>query len=94
VIDLIGYVGVVLLLIGWYFTKTRYEISLYLNLVASVLMLIWALLAKAYPAFFLNFVWFLISLYNLYKEKTERWEESEMSQVWISESESASSSSR
>jgi len=69
IVDLVGYLGMILLLLAWYLSRTKYKLSARINFIGGIVMAIWALLLwpSAIPAVVLNSVWTVIGIYQLWK---------------------------
>ena len=69
IVDIVGYIGMVLLLLAWYLSRTKYKLSARINFIGGIVMAIWALLLwpSAIPAVVLNTAWTIIGIFQLWK---------------------------
>jgi len=63
----IGYLGMVLLLLAWALIMKSKVASFIISAVGSVLIVIYGYYLQALPIMILNATWFIISIYNLLK---------------------------
>ncbi|RLI68564.1 MAG: hypothetical protein DRP02_12380 [Candidatus Gerdarchaeota archaeon] len=64
---MIGYLGMVLLLLAWALIMKSKVASFIISAVGSVLIVIYGYYLQALPIMILNATWFIISIYNLLK---------------------------
>lgn len=69
--ELLSYLGMAILLLALYVSRTKYYRSLFMNLFGSIFLSIWALAVQAYAVLILNIAYFLIALYNIQKLRKE-----------------------
>jgi len=67
VIEILSYIGMVFLLIGFALTRKRPIKDTVLSLIGGVTMALWGLLTSAIAVFILNTAWSFIGVYTLKK---------------------------
>jgi len=71
-IQLMGYTGMILILITLLLTRKHFVKSQIISLIGGLLLTSNAYSTGAYPFMILNFIWTLISIYNLWKAMREK----------------------
>lgn len=67
IVTLLSYIGMIILLLALYLSRTDYKLSLGLNMLGGVFMSIWAVIVDAYAVLILNLIFGIIAIYNLWK---------------------------
>jgi predicted membrane protein len=71
-IDIIGYLGMIFVLLTLYLTRKHYETSQVISIISGLLWTIYGLLANMLPIILLNLICIQISLYNLIKTRKDK----------------------
>jgi hypothetical protein len=66
-IDIIGYIGMVLILSALYLTREHYKSSQIVNFFGGIVMAIYSYFLIATPTVLLNIIFCIICIYNLIK---------------------------
>ena len=66
-IEILSYIGMIFLLIGFVVTRKRPIVGTVLSLIGGVKMALWGLLTSAIAVFILNTAWSFIGVYTLKK---------------------------
>ena len=66
-IEILSYIGMIFLLIGFAVTRKRPIVDTILSLIGGVTMALWGLLTLAIAVFILNTAWSFIGVYTLRK---------------------------
>jgi len=71
-VQLMGYSGMVLILLTLVLARKHFVKSQIVSLIGGLLLTSNAYATSAYPFMILNFIWTLISIYNLLKARREK----------------------
>lgn len=72
IIELLGYVGMILVLLTLALARKHFFKSQIISSIGGAFLVFNAFMTKAYPFMILNFIWTLISIYNLCKDRRDK----------------------
>jgi len=71
-IDIIGYLGMMFVLLTLYLTRKHYETSQVISILGGLLLTVYGLLVNTLPTVLLNLICIQISVYNLLKTRKDK----------------------